>query len=1011
MVRGVAPQPAAEEAGQGTLAAQRQLGDYELLEEIGRGGMGLVYRARQKSLKRFVAVKLLLGGQNADEQARKRFRREAEAVAALNHPNIVSIHEIGEDVGQLYFAMELVEGRNLADLTREKQFSSRDASRLLKATAEAVHFAHQQNVLHRDLKPSNIIVDSTGVPHVTDFGLAKQIAGGGDLTLAGQVLGTPNYMSPEQADPKRGPVAEASDIFSLGAILYHLLTGRPPFLADSLTQTLRQVIENDPVSPRLLNPGIPRDLATICLQCLEKDPNRRCRSAQVLADELQRFLNGEPIHARPVSPATKLYRWCRRTPRLAFAIGCAAVLLTIIAVGTPVAFVRIDRGRWQAQDAERRTRQQLYHALLDEGRAAAFSGEVGHRVRALDALRQAATITNSPELRQAALGALRLPDLRFEREVESPHEASPDAVVLNPSFNQVAECLREGPVEIRSAAEQTLLATLAPTNAGNADHVRWSPDGTYLAFTRRTALGPLPWWLEVWDTKTWHCVLTTPSAAPRVVFRPHSTQVLATQRDGITFWDLEKQKPVASFLQTNWAAATNFEGDAHQLAFSTEGEQFAESSFDGSLSIVSVHRSSDGSTLVSAKVPSEVSALAWQPSGRWLAVTDFGGSVTLVDAANGERRTIGHHEAQAATATFSPDGNYLFTGGWERVLICWDMLSLQSSFIIPLDSFNIQFRNDGAECALAGESSWQLHAFERPAAHRQLPEPLGSNVRHAAFSPDGHWLAVAGFERLGVWNLHSTGPAALTAQGADDRLFFSAQNELFGCSDDEYHGWRILDGGRADSPPMLQELQIPQPSGFVSFCQAPDGVLMSSSLGSGLIDTTSGQTQWTPTAQGVSSSSPDGRWMGIFTPYSRVAHIYRLPELSLAANLTNRANILRVQFSPLGSEVAVVTASEFEFWSTTTWQRTRLLTNAVNLLYTPRANGLWLSRSYRTAGLYSAATLELLLPLPRGTLPLALSPDGRYLAVSSDAQRLELWDLFEVRRQLQALGLSWPEAL
>jgi len=716
-----APQPPAAEAmGEEPSATQRWLGDYELLEEIARGGMGVVFRAWQKSLKRLVAVKLLLGGQNADEHARKRFRREAEAVAALNHPNIVAIYEIGEAGGQLYFAMELVEGRNLADLTREKQFSARDAALLLKATAEAVHFAHQHHMLHRDLKPSNILVDSLGKPHITDFGLAKQIAGGADLTLTGQVLGTPNYMPPEQADPSRGPVTEAGDIYSLGAILYHLLTGRPPFLADSLTQTLRKVIESEPVSPRVLNPAIPRDLATICAKCLEKDANRRYQSAQVLANELQRFLNGEPIHARPISPAARLYRWGHRNPWLAFATASAVVLLMVIAVGTPIAFVRINRERRQAEDAELRTRQQLYNALLEESQATVLSGELGHRVRTLDAVRQAATITNSPELRQAALAALKLPDLRFEREVESPHETSPAGLALDPSFTKVAECLREGPVEIRSVADQTRLATLAPSKPENADYATWSPDGNYLAFTRAPALANPHWWIEVWDARTWRCILGVPTATPRPVFRPHSTQMLTTKSDGITFWNLETEQAVAFFPQTNWRAAKNFEGHGNPLAFTSDGDQFAESSFDGSRSIVSVHRSSDGAMLFSANVPAEVSALAWQPHGRWLAVTDFSGSVALIDTANGETRTIGRHEAQAVTATFSPDGNCLFTGGWERVLICWDMLSLQKSFTIPLNGFHIQFREDGAECALAGKSFWQLHTFERPAAHRTV---------------------------------------------------------------------------------------------------------------------------------------------------------------------------------------------------------------------------------------------------------------------------------------------------
>src|SRR5205814_8639041 len=283
----------------------RSVGDYELLEEIARGGMGVVYRARQISLNRMVAVKVLLAGHFANKTFINRFRREAEVAASLNHPNIVPIYEVGEGDGHPYFSMGLIEGRSLAELTRDNPLPAQRAAQLVKTIAEAVQFAHEHGSLHRDLKPSNVLVDASGAPHITDFGLAKRFgvrqssgalelaneqaalapegksarglaqsktsrAMDDDLTLTGQVLGTPNYMPPEQADPNRGPTTIASDVYSLGAILYQLIAGRPPFMAETLAQTLRLVTETEPVLPRMLNPYVPRDLETICFKCLEK---------------------------------------------------------------------------------------------------------------------------------------------------------------------------------------------------------------------------------------------------------------------------------------------------------------------------------------------------------------------------------------------------------------------------------------------------------------------------------------------------------------------------------------------------------------------------------------------------------------------------------------------------------------------------------------------------------------------------------------------------------------------
>ena len=271
--------PDATESRKQKAESRNCFGDYELLEEIARGGMGVVYRARQKSLNRTVALKMMLSGQFAQPEFVQRFRAEAEAIAQLQHPNIVAIHEVGEHAGQPFFSMDFVGGRTLAEIVHEGPLPVKRAATYLKVIAEAVHYAHQHGILHRDLKPSNVLIDSSDQPRITDFGLAKRLTADSELTLTGQVLGSPNYLSPEQAAGRQAAVGPASDVYALGAMLYHLVSGRPPFQADALTTLLRQVMETEPVALRLLNASIPRDLETICLKCLEKEPSRRYASA------------------------------------------------------------------------------------------------------------------------------------------------------------------------------------------------------------------------------------------------------------------------------------------------------------------------------------------------------------------------------------------------------------------------------------------------------------------------------------------------------------------------------------------------------------------------------------------------------------------------------------------------------------------------------------------------------------------------------------------------------------
>lgn len=271
---------------------------YELLEEIGRGGMGIVYRARQLNLDREVAVKMILRGPLASGADRQRFRIEAEAAARLHHANIVPVYEVGDQQGRPYFSMKYITGRTLANLLAERPLPPREAARMLASVCRAIHHAHLRGVLHRDLKPSNILIDEQDEPHVTDFGLAKQTGAATGITHSGAVLGTPSYMAPEQAAGDRGEVGPASDVYSLGAILYHMLTGRPPFQAPSPVDTVLLVLEQDPVPPRLLNAKADRDLEMIALRCLQKPSDLRYQTAAELAADLEAFLHDEPISAR-----------------------------------------------------------------------------------------------------------------------------------------------------------------------------------------------------------------------------------------------------------------------------------------------------------------------------------------------------------------------------------------------------------------------------------------------------------------------------------------------------------------------------------------------------------------------------------------------------------------------------------------------------------------------------------------------------------------------------------------
>ena len=402
-----------------------QIPGHEVQEVLGRGGMGVVYRARHVRLNRSVALKMLLTGAHASPESRERFLREAEAVAGLRHPNIVQVHDMGDQDGQPYFTMEFVEGGNLAQKLAGTPQPPRQAAALLATLAEAVQAAHRSGIVHRDLKPANVLLTADGTPKISDFGLARRLDGEAGLTWTGTAVGTPSYMAPEQAEARPLTWGPAVDIYALGAILYELLTGRPPFRAETAAETVRQVISQDPVPPSRLNGKVPRDLETICLKCLHKEPHLRYAGAAALAADLHRFLAGEAIAARPDGRLARLARRVRRRP----------VLSAAVAVGTLFTVALLGGGLWLISDRAAAARAAEAERVAAERAADADLREM------VELMRKASwpEAKNALERAKAWLGNRGSDDLRSRLD-----QGDRDLELVGPSGRHPPDRLRHG---------------------------------------------------------------------------------------------------------------------------------------------------------------------------------------------------------------------------------------------------------------------------------------------------------------------------------------------------------------------------------------------------------------------------------------------------------------------------------------------------------------------------------------------------------------------------------------
>lgn len=1007
--------------------------ELEGIQIIGRGGMSIVYRAHQRDLRRDIALKLL-PLEHADREGwEARFEVEARAAARLDHPNIVTLYEFGTREGGPFLKMKLVEGgQTLADaLKKRPRWQMPEAVALLVKMARAVHHAHQHGVIHRDIKPGNILLDADGEPYLTDFGLARLVEENTGLTGSHMVLGTANYMAPEQADGRNKDITTAVDVHALGAVLYEMLTGRPPFEGRSVAEILRRVCDKDPPAPHILNPEVDRDLSTICLKCMEKNPDRRYGSAESLEDELHRWEEGRPIIARQISSMGRIAKWARRNPGYAALISLLLLTALTAIAGFYYAWQLSEHSRRLTEDARIKTekenilaQQRLEEALqgfTSEAGAQRMRVKAGHRWDAFAAIAKGVAIRVTPALRSEGVACLALADMKpVDRWRDETQGRQPSS--MSADYQRHAQGMPDGSIQIRAYPGLKVLKQLPAQKLAVQRLLQFSPD------RRRLAAGygsqaHMPSEVIVWDVDLGKPLLKLTGVHEEALdFSPDSSLVFAATEKELQVWDLKSKKALAHapLASAPWSVRA-----------SPDGRWIAVSHPHGGVDLC------DAQTAAVSKSYLDCSSsfgIAWDPNSRWLAIPSDDGTVHVWDTVHAPllERSWRAHSAGVKRAAWHPNGHHLVTESMDEEIILWEARLGEKLVDFSAQSAGqLAFSSDGRRLGLFRRGD-QLSLLEVEDGGRVMRQSVGHErhqVHGASWNLEGLIMATAGEDMVKFWNREGEFVGSLPVAASRSVVWTSSALIVTGA--DGILRWPILQApnGRDLKTLVLGQVETMdsrkgwqraalriegsagthnRPGRWLAVTH-PERIL--------ILDLESSkpplEIEGQPNAAFV-SISPDERLMATGSSSGSDVHIWSLPEGRPVHTLrdTGGANVL---FSPDGSMLVTANNEEYKMWKTQDWSLIKTLrTHTGNyfgaMAFSPRMTALTLESERNRLRIIRPGNLEdLAAPDFDDQAPLAFSPDGVIMVDLDKKSHLIFWHLPELRAGMRAWGLDWSD--